>query len=136
MFVMIGLISAYAVPRLVGSSARNNVRAARGHLISLFSKARASAIETNRSTTLNFTASQAYITASPRLTTGGSGTVDTIGSVDNMATRYGVTLTWNPAAQITVDPRGFGSTTVTTVWATRAGWTDSMVVSGFGRVIK
>lgn len=135
-FVMIGLISAYAVPRLVGGTVRNNVRAARGHIISLYSKARASAIETNRATTLNFTANTAYITASPRLTTAGTGTVDTVGFIDNLNTRYGVTVTWNPAAQITVDPRGFGSLTVTKVWVTRSGVSDSMVVSGFGKVIK
>jgi hypothetical protein len=45
-------------------------------------------------------------------------------------------MTWTPAAQITVDPRGFGSLTVTTVWVTRSGVSDSMVVSGFGRLIK
>jgi type II secretory pathway pseudopilin PulG len=135
-FVMIGLVSAYAVPRLVGGTVRNNVRAARGHIISLYSKARSAAIETNRATTLNYTANTAYITASPRLTTGGSGTLDTIGLVENLNTRYGVTMTWNPAAQITIDPRGFGSLTVTTVWVTRSGVSDSMVVSGFGRVIK
>lgn len=135
-FVMIGIITAYAYPRLVGGTVRNNVRAARGHIISLYSKARAAAIETNRATTLNFTASQAFITASPRLTTGGTGTVDTIGAVDNLQTRYGVALAWSPAAQITVDPRGFGNLSVTTVWVTRGGVSDSMVVSGFGRVIK
>jgi type II secretory pathway pseudopilin PulG len=134
-FVLIGLVSAYAVPRLTGGTVRNNVRAARGHIISLYSKARAAAIETNRATTLNFTANRAYVTASPRLSAG-AGTIDTIGPVDNLTTRYGVTVTWSPAAQITVDPRGFGSLTVTTVWVTRAGTTDSMVVSGFGRVIK
>ena len=134
-FVLIGIITAYAYPRLVGGTVRNNVRAARGHLISLYSKARAAAIETNRPTTLNFTANRAFITASPRFAAG-VGTVDTIGAVDNLTTRYGVTLTWNPAAQIAIDPRGFGSLTVTTVWATRGGVTDSMVVSGFGRVIK
>jgi type II secretory pathway pseudopilin PulG len=135
-FVMIGIITAYAYPRLVGGTVRNNVRAARGHIISLYNKARASAIQTNRATTLNFTATQAFITATPRLTTAGTGTVDTIGAVDNLQTRYGVGITWTPAAQLTVDPRGFGSLTVTTIWVTRSGVSDSMVVSGFGRVIK
>jgi prepilin-type N-terminal cleavage/methylation domain-containing protein len=135
-FVLIGIITAYAYPRLMGGTVRNNVRAARGHVISLYAKARASAIETNRATTLNFTTNRAFITASPRLSTTGTGTIDTVGFVDNLTSRYGVTLTWSPAPQLTIDPRGFGSLTVTTVWVTRSGVTDSMMVSGFGRVIK
>jgi prepilin-type N-terminal cleavage/methylation domain-containing protein len=135
-FVLIGIITAYAYPRLASGSARNNVRSARGHIISLFAKTRAAAIETGRRTTLNFNASSAWITATPRLTVGGAGTMDTIGAqVDNLTTRYGVTVTWAPASQLVVDPRGFGAT-ATTVWVTRQGFTDSMVVSGFGRVIK
>jgi prepilin-type N-terminal cleavage/methylation domain-containing protein len=46
-FVLIGIITAYAYPRLASGSARNNVRSARGHIISLFAKTRASAIETS-----------------------------------------------------------------------------------------
>lgn len=134
-FVLIGIITAYAYPRLTSASAKNNVRSARGHIISLFGKARAAAIETGRTTTLNFNSSSAWITASPRLTVGGTGTIDTVGQVDDLTTRYGVTVTWAPASQLTVDPRGFGST-ATTVWVTRQGLVDSMVVSGFGRVIK
>jgi Tfp pilus assembly protein FimT len=134
-FVIIGLVAAYAVPRLTGGAAKSNVRSARGHIISLYAKARAGAIETSRSTTLNFDANQAWVTATPRLAAG-AGTVDTLGQVDNLNSRYGVTITWSPSAQLTIDPRGFGSTTVTTVWVTRSGVTDSMVVSGFGRLIK
>lgn len=134
-FVLIGIITAYAYPRLAGGSDRNNVRGARGHIISLYAKARAAAIETNRATTLNFSANTAWITAAPRLAAG-AGTVDTIGEVENLNTRYAVTVTWSPSAQLTIDPRGFGSSTLTTVWVTRSGFTDSMVVSGFGRVIK
>lgn len=134
-FVMVGILAALAYPRLTGGTARNSVRSARGHIISLYSKARAAAIETNRATTLNFNASQAWITATPRLNPG-SGTVDTIGQVENLTGQYGVAVTFTPSGQLTIDPRGFGSATVTTVWVTRSGVTDSMVVSGFGRVIK
>jgi len=134
-FVMVGILTAIAYPRLTGGVARNSVRSARGHIISLYSKTRAAAIETSRATTLNFTAGTAWITASPRLNAG-AGTVDTIGQVENLTGQYGVTVTFAPAGQLTVDPRGFGSATLTTVRVTRGGFTDSMVVSGFGRVIK
>ena len=134
-FVMIGIITAYAYPRLAGGSDRNNVRGARGHIISLYGKARAAAIETNRTTTLNFTANRAWIEAFPRLAAG-AGTWDTVGNVDNLTNRYGVTVTWAPAAQLAIDPRGLGSSNMTTVWVTRNAFVDSMVVSGFGRVIK
>ena len=134
-FVLIGILAALAYPRLAGGSTRSNVRSARGHIISLYAKTRAVAIETNRATTLNFTASQAWITATPRLAAG-AGTMDTVGQVETLTGQYGVTLTFTPSGQLTVDPRGFGSATLTTVWVTRNGITDSMVVSGFGRVIK
>jgi prepilin-type N-terminal cleavage/methylation domain-containing protein len=132
--VLVGILSALAYPKLTGASARNSVRAARGQAISLYAKARAAAIETNRSTTLNFNATRAWITATPALLAGH--TVDTIGQVENMAASYGVAMTYSPAGTLTIDPRGLGSSSVTTVWLRRNGFTDSMVVSGFGRVIK
>lgn len=135
-FVLVGILSALAFPKLTGASAKNNVRSARGHAISLYAKARAAAIETSRSTTLNFTGSRAWITATPRIVALAGSTRDTIGQVENLTSIYGVTLTFNPTGTLTIDPRGMGSSTVTTVWMTRNGFTDSMVVSGFGRVIK
>src|SRR5262245_35212947 len=70
-FVIIGIVTAYAYPRLAGGSAKSNVRSARGHIISLYAKTRAAAIETSRATTLNFNnANQAWVTATPRLAAG------------------------------------------------------------------
>ena len=133
--VMIGILAALAYPRLTGALAKNNVRAARGHIISMYAQARAAAVETNRIATLNFGSSRAWITASPRLSAG-VGVIDTIGQVDNLTTRYGVTVTGTPATTLSVDPRGFGSSAATTIFVTRTGFTDSMVVSAFGRVVK
>jgi hypothetical protein len=62
--------------------------------------------------------------------------MDTVGQVETLTGQYGVTVSFTPSGQLTVDPRGFGSATVTTVWVTRGAFRDSMVVSGFGRVIK
>jgi hypothetical protein len=47
-----------------------------------------------------------------------------------------VTVTGAPSTTLTVDPRGLASSTATTIYFTRQGKTDSMAVSGYGRVVK
>ena len=134
--VVMSVISLIGHPRFRDTILHTQVKEARDEGAMLHARARASAVETGRLTTLTFTATQAVITAAPRLVALAGSTVDTIGGVADLGGQFGVTVTASPTAVLTVDPRGLGSVTATTVYFTRSGLTDSMVVSGFGRVAR
>lgn len=135
-FVFMGLIVLIAIPLLSRSLVAANVRNARTLSIGLYARARASSLETGRVATLSFTGNVAVVTASPRLTPLAGSTEDTLGGPHNLNALYGVTVTGNPSTTLTVDPRGLASSNATTIYFTRDGKTDSMAVSGFGRVVK
>jgi prepilin-type N-terminal cleavage/methylation domain-containing protein len=131
--VIFGLLLGMMLPLANGAVTRVNVRSARAQAITLYQRARAAALESGRSTTLSFSADVGLVTATPRLA--GPGTVDTIGYPVNFGASFGVTVSGTPAPSLTVDPRGFGSSTATLLFS-RNGVTDSMVVSDFGRIFK
>lgn len=133
--VVAGIMAMFGYPKLQQSLIKANVRNARSQAIALYSQARSAALETGRVARLTFGGTAAVVTASPRLVPSPSSTVDTIGAPQNFTQQYGVTVTGSPAAVLTIDPRGLGSA-ATTVYFDRAGVRDSMVVSGFGRVVK
>jgi type II secretory pathway pseudopilin PulG len=133
---LVGLLALMAFPLLEKSVTRANVRNARTLAIGLYSRARASALETGRVTTLSFAGNVAIITATPRLEPAAGSTLDTLGGPEDLLVLYGVTVTGAPTTVLTVDPRGLASSNATTIYFTRAGRTDSMSVSGFGRVVK
>jgi type II secretory pathway pseudopilin PulG len=132
--VIFGLLAQMLFPLANRAVIRVNVRSARSQSIALYQRARAVALESGRGTTLAFSANVGVITATPRLLAG-VGTLDTIGTPVNFGSSYGVTVTGTPASSLSIDPRGFGSSTATLRFA-RNGVTDSMVVSDFGRIFK
>lgn len=135
-FVLMGLIVMIAIPVMGRSLTSANVRNARTLAIGLYARARSSSLETGRVATLDFSGNIALITATPRLVPLGGSTVDTLGGPNNLQDLYGVTVTGNPSTTLTVDPRGLASSNATTIYFTKDGKTDSMAVSGFGRVVK
>ena len=135
-FAFVGLMVLIAFPRLERALTSANVRNARTLSIGLYMRARSSALETGRVTTLTFNGDVALITATPRLMPVAGSTLDTLGGPHDLQVLYGVTVTGNPFNTLTVDPRGLASSNATTIYFTRVGKTDSMSVSGFGRVVK
>jgi type II secretory pathway pseudopilin PulG len=135
-FAIIALLVLIAFPLLERGLTRANVRNARTLSIGLYQRARASALETGRVTTLTFAGNVAVVTATPRLAPLAGSTDDTLGGPHDLMVLYGVTVTGNPTNILTVDPRGLASSNATTIYFTRLGKTDSMSVSGFGRVVK
>jgi len=133
--VMMSIILAIGFPSLNRARVKSDIRSARNQAVGLYYTARSSAVMTGRFTTLTFNGNQAVITATPRLSAG-VGTVDTIGNVENLGTIYGVTVSATPGNAVSVDPRGLGSSVATTVYFTRNGQQDSMLVTGYGRVIR
>ncbi len=136
--VLIGAVTLIGWPKVASGLAKNNLRSSRTTLANMFTKARAFAVQSNRRTSINFNGNNVVITATPRLTAGGSGTVDSIGAVEKLSEIYGVSLT--PPSGVTAvayDPRGFASLTSSrTFFVARNSKTDSVTVDGLGRVTK
>ncbi len=135
-FVFMGLMVLIAMPLLGRSLNAANVRNARTLSIGLYARARSSALETGRVTTLTYVGNSAVITATPRLTPLAGSTMDTLSGPHDLQNLYGVAVTGNPSTVLMVDPRGLASSNATTIYFTKDGKTDSMAVSGFGRVVK
>lgn len=135
-FAFMALVLAIGIPLLNRSLVSANVHNARTLSIGLYAKARASSLESGRVATLNFAGDVVVVTAAPRLVAAGGSTEDTLSGPYNLNTLFGVTVTGTPATVLTVDPRGLASSNATTIYFTRDGKTDSMAVTGFGRVIK
>lgn len=132
--VVAGLLGVLAFPTLAGTVSQRAAWNARAVAIGMYNRARASAVESGRATTLSWNGNVGLITASPRLS-GGPG-VDTIGNPENFAAVYGVAVTGSPAPNLTIDPRGLGSSASTTIFFIRNGRRDSLIVTGYGRVIR
>ncbi|HWA57800.1 MAG TPA: hypothetical protein VG692_11140 [Gemmatimonadales bacterium] len=132
----LALLLLIALPIMGRSMEKANVRNARTLAIGLYGRARASSLETGRVATLDFSGNSAIITATPRLQPVAGSTIDTLSGPHDLLSLYGVTVTGNPSTVLTVDPRGLASSNATTIYFTRGTNTDSMGVSGFGRVIK
>jgi prepilin-type N-terminal cleavage/methylation domain-containing protein len=133
-FVLIGIMMAIGFPRMRDALIKSDVKSARSQAMLLYAQGRASAQESGRAVALDFTGNTALLTATPRLLAG-AGTIDTLAGPINLVTTYKVTVTGNPSAILTIDPRGFANSAGTTLTFTRAGFSDSIVVSNFGRII-
>ena len=132
--ILIGIMAGIGFPRMQLALVKSDVKSARSQAMLLYAQGRASAQESGRGVTINFAGNTALMTATPRLLAG-AGTVDTLAGPINLMTTYKVAVTGNPAAALTIDPRGFGNSAGTTITFTRAGFSDSIVVSNFGRII-
>ncbi|HKP28760.1 MAG TPA: prepilin-type N-terminal cleavage/methylation domain-containing protein [Gemmatimonadales bacterium] len=126
--VVAGLLMAMALPKLRNTLAQRDVNSARAAVANMYARARINALQTRKSTTINFSSTDTWVTVP---ITGG---LDTIGAVAQLATLYGVSVNAS-VASITVLPTGLsnmGSTATITV--TRSGKSDSVMISGYGRL--
>lgn len=125
---LVGILLAIAMPRVQNATIRRNTQAARAALVNLYARARVTAIQSRRTTTLNVSGTSAWITA-PRV----GGGLDTIGAVTNLTTEYGVAVT--AAGNVTVLPTGLvNAGTPINITVTKSGQSDSVVISGYGRI--
>jgi type II secretion system protein H len=135
--VLLGLVAVIAFPKMSAAMARNDLRGARTSVINLVAKARAVAAQSNRLTLVVFEGNSAHLVAGPRRTAG-AGTVDTVGTFQDMAEAYGVTVA-APMDSIRFDPRGFGvgfGAVPATIVLTRNGHGSTITIDGLGRVTK
>lgn len=138
---VVAVLMTIGFPKLRAALLKAKVRSARSSVITIYNQARARAIREARNMTVHFDngTAQVWITGSPRRA-GGSATClcDTVGTIRNLASLYGVTVSATPDS-FRIDPRGLGvqpSTAGTAVILTRAGFRDSILISGYGRIAK
>jgi hypothetical protein len=122
-----------ALPKFQDAVAQSNLRSSRAKVMSLFATARATSVASGRSTYLHLHGNQVYVTATPRRLPG-NGTQDTITSVQNVYTQYGVALASN-ADSVRIDPNGIGGTAAT-IQLLKGERTDIVEISQYGRVMK
>ena len=138
--VVVSLLVLIGLPRVSSAMTKNNVRGARTMVVNLVAKARAASVQSNRRTWLKVNGNRAWIIARPRRSAG-AGTVDTLGLVEDLNRRYGVTLKTSAAGSsadsIGFDPRGMSWSGVTdTIRVSKSGYIDWIAIDGMGRVSK
>jgi len=139
--VVVSLLMLIGIPKFTSAMTRSDVRGARTITVNLLAKARAASIQANRRTWLKFSGNRAWIIARPRRSAG-PGTVDTLGVVENLSTRYGVALTTSSSGaaddSIAFDPRGmsWSGGGADTVRVSKRGHMDWVAIDGMGRVAK
>ena len=136
--VISGMIMAIALPKLHPAWINLNVRSARISFDAVAARARSAAVQRGCVSTLNLTtgsAGKVWATACP---VSGSGTVDTVGAIEPLAARYGVSLS-STTTSFKYDPRGVkvGAGTVTVLFTAAAGGkTDSAMINVLGKVVR
>ena len=137
--VVVGILASIGFPKIRVAVDKANVRSTRVFLSTSAATARASAAQRGCRAVVHFTSGAngtAWVTAC-RMAAGG-GTVDTIGAVEQLASRYNVTLTASRDS-IQYDPRGLSMdnqpTTVRITGATASG-NDSVLVNTVGKVVR
>ena len=132
--VIMGAVSLIAFPRIQSMFQASALRASGNRLVSVYSAARAAAVQTNRPVRVHFAGNAVWVTATPRLSAGGGGTADTIGPVQSFYDVFGVTVA-STVDSLMLDPRGLGLNGGTLVLTNSRG-VDTVLVTGFGRVVR
>ena len=137
--VLIGVITMIGFPRIRDALDKTNVRSARVAAGTYVATARAAAIQRGCRGVVHFSASAGtvWVTVCPRMATGGSGTIDTIGAVSQLGTLYKVTLT-ETHDSVQFDPRGLrlNANTTTVKLTASSGAADSIVINQLGKVVR
>lgn len=123
--VVVGIILGLGLPKMRIAMQKNEVRSARTALVTMYNQARTAAIRNNQTTTLQFAGNTVSIVGP---------SAQVLAAVDLNA-QYGVTVIAD--ANFAIDPRGFGDAgaTMRKTVVTKAGFRDSIMVTGFGRVV-
>ncbi len=132
--ILIAVLTTLALPKLTTAAQKANIRSTRIELSTMVTKARAAAIQRGCVDSLHVNSTQAWVTACKVTGTGR----DTVGPVDQVGKRFGVTLS-SSVTDYGFDPRGLlvgfsGGTIVVTGTGGNAGFSDSVVINNVGKV--
>jgi prepilin-type N-terminal cleavage/methylation domain-containing protein len=131
--VLVGALMAVALPFLRTSTVKSSVRGAVAAISSMHATARATSIARGRTTRLVFLPGSVQVLV--RLTDA-NGNVDTVGAVENLRDRFGVSFTASNDS-IVFTPRGIGAgLSATAIIVTKGDYADTLVVSAAGRLVQ
>jgi prepilin-type N-terminal cleavage/methylation domain-containing protein len=135
--VLLGLIVLIGFPKISSAMVQSDLRSARTTMVNMVATARAVSVQGNRLAWIKFEGSTAHVQARPRLTVGGTGNADTVGSVHDLADLYGVAVAAG-VDSIQFDPRGFGMGfgTDSYIVLSRGDHSSTITIDGLGRVRK
>ncbi len=124
---LLGLLLAISAPRVQEAAARQSVRSARAAVTSVYARARIFAVQNRVPVTVRFTDSSVWIT-----TRRGAG-LDTLGGVTALGQGFGVSV--GAPGSIVISPIGMvNAGTPISVSVTKGGHSDSITISGYGRL--
>ena len=94
-FIIIGVVAAFGIPRLLSGVEKANVRSAKAALATMVAKARAAAVARGCTATVSMTSGTTGTVTVSVCKVNGVGT-DLLGGVDSLAARYKLTMTQAP----------------------------------------
>lgn len=137
--VIIGIIAVIGIPRINAAFQKTNARSARVAAGTYVATARQAAIQRGCKGVVHFSASAGtvWVTVCPRMATTGSGTIDTVGTVNKLSTLYNVTMS-ETLDSVQFDPRGLSITAAQSSVAFTAtdGTRDSILINQLGKVVR
>jgi prepilin-type N-terminal cleavage/methylation domain-containing protein len=137
-FVIIGIIAAFGLPRVRSTVLKSNVRSAKAAMGTLVVKARAVAVARGCSATMTLTSGNTGTVSISVCADTGTGT-QILGGVDSLAARFNVSMAPSPST-LTFDPRGLATTFATTVVvfssASASSIRDSVIINQLGQVVR
>lgn len=139
--MIIGVVIGISAPRVRDGMEKINVREAKVSVANYVARARGSAVARGCQSTLNITTGttgKIWVTSCKTGDAGRTVAIDTVGTVDQVATKYGVNLS-STANTITFDRRGiatnFAFQTIKVTGNTYATVQDSIRVNPVGKVL-
>lgn len=135
--VVVSLVLLIGLPKFSSAMTSQNLRGSRTVMVNMLAKARAASTETNRLTWLKVSGNKAWILARPRISAG-TGDADTLGVVEDLNKRYGVTVATSRDS-IGFDPRGIASElggAPVTLTVTKSSHSEVVTIDALGRVVK
>jgi prepilin-type N-terminal cleavage/methylation domain-containing protein len=134
--VITGIIVLLGYPKVRDGLVRNNLRSARTTLVNMVAAARAAGAQTNRTTWLKLEGNKALVMARPRLVDLAGSNADTIGTVNNLQTLYGVTVASGADPDSIRFDRYLALVNPVTLTVSKGSHSETVSLDGMGRVLK
>ncbi|HEY6223706.1 MAG TPA: GspH/FimT family pseudopilin [Gemmatimonadales bacterium] len=134
-FVIIGIIAAFGIPRIRTAVIKSNVRSAKAAMGTLVAKARAAAVARGCNATMTLTPGTTGTVSISVCNVTGTG-MQVLGGVDSLAARFNVTMAPS-AGTLQFDPRGLATSYATLVVGFSSNSIrDSVIVNQLGQVVR
>lgn len=134
--VIIGLMLRFGLPYFRSSNIKADVRGAMDLVTAMHGKTKQLAVQRGRVSQLIMDRTNATMVVVANKTSGTG--VDTVGKVENLSTRFGVTFSTSPTRDtLMFTPRGLGvESGDTRIIISKGGFLDTLLISSAGRLMR